>query len=240
MELLFFTLAFFAEVVATIAGFGSSTLLLPLAMLFFDFKTALVLVAIMHLFGNMGRVTFFRKEISWKVVAFFGVAGGIASALGALLAAKAPQELLIAALGVFLVAYAVFGWASPSFTLKPRVPTMIAGGVLSGFVAGIMGTGGALRSAFLLAFKLPKMAYIGTSAVLAIITDVVRIPVYVSAGLFDPVHLWLLPGLLVVAFAGSYVGKRITKRIPQTVFQKFVLTCLAVVGIKFIVDFILY
>lgn len=47
MVILFFLSAFVSEIIGTIAGFGSSTVFLPLALIFFDFKTALVLVAIL-------------------------------------------------------------------------------------------------------------------------------------------------------------------------------------------------
>ena len=53
----------FSEVIGTMAGFGSSTIYLPLASYFVDFRTALVLVAIFHLFGNVGRITFFRHGL---------------------------------------------------------------------------------------------------------------------------------------------------------------------------------
>ena len=59
-EILFFLSAFVAEIIGTMAGFGSSTIFLPLALFFVDFKTAIVLVAIFHLFGNIGRISFFR------------------------------------------------------------------------------------------------------------------------------------------------------------------------------------
>jgi uncharacterized protein len=52
VEILFFISAFIAEIIGTIAGFGSSTIFLPLSLLFVDFKTAIILVAIFHLFGN--------------------------------------------------------------------------------------------------------------------------------------------------------------------------------------------
>src|SRR3972149_3040305 len=58
--MLFFLFAFFTEVAGTMAGFGSSTLVLPLALLFFDFKSALVIVALLHIFGNRGRGAFCR------------------------------------------------------------------------------------------------------------------------------------------------------------------------------------
>lgn len=53
-EILLFLSAFVAEIIGTMAGFGSSTILLPLALFFVDFKIAIVLEAIFHLFGNIG------------------------------------------------------------------------------------------------------------------------------------------------------------------------------------------
>jgi uncharacterized protein len=55
-DILFFIVAFLSEVIGAVAGFGSSTIFLPLALFFVDFQTALILVAISHLFGN------FRKN----------------------------------------------------------------------------------------------------------------------------------------------------------------------------------
>ena len=54
-NILFFIVAFISEVIGAIAGFGSSTIFLPLALFFVDFQTALILLAISHLFGNLGR-----------------------------------------------------------------------------------------------------------------------------------------------------------------------------------------
>ena len=62
-EVLFFIFAFLSEIIGTMAGFGSSTIFLPLALLFFDFKTTLVLVALMHIFGNIGRISFFQHGL---------------------------------------------------------------------------------------------------------------------------------------------------------------------------------
>ncbi len=59
---LFYLAAFAAEVLGTVAGFGSSTLFLPLALFFVDFPTALILVALFHVFGNLGRITFTSAE----------------------------------------------------------------------------------------------------------------------------------------------------------------------------------
>jgi uncharacterized protein len=72
--LLFFISALIAEIMGTMAGFGSSTIFLPLALLFVgDFKTAIILVAIFHLFGNLSRIIFFRQGFDRRIILQFGM-----------------------------------------------------------------------------------------------------------------------------------------------------------------------
>jgi uncharacterized protein len=49
-------------------------------------------------------------------------------------------------------------------------------------MAGLIGTGGALRAAFLTVLKMEKEKYIATAAVVALGTDATRIPYYISSG----------------------------------------------------------
>jgi uncharacterized protein len=71
--LLFFIVAFLSVVVGTVAGFGTSTIFLPLALFFVDFKTALVIVAICHVSGSVGATTFFRHGLDKRLILLFGV-----------------------------------------------------------------------------------------------------------------------------------------------------------------------
>ena len=50
-----------------------STIFLPLALFFVDFKTTLILVAISHLIGNIGRINFFRHGLDKKMIITFGI-----------------------------------------------------------------------------------------------------------------------------------------------------------------------
>src|SRR3989338_4171663 len=93
-EFLFFLAAFLAEVIGTAAGFGSSTIFLPLALFFVDFKTALVLVAFFHIFGNIGRIAFFRHGLDRRLIILFGVPSVLLTVAGALLVNYAPQDEL--------------------------------------------------------------------------------------------------------------------------------------------------
>src|SRR3989338_1276706 len=160
MPLLFFLSAFIAEVIGTTAGFGSSTGFLPLALFFYDFKTSLVLVAILHIFGNIGRISFFRYGLDKHLLLTFGIPSVLLTLVGAILIPYLPQVTLKGILGIFLALYALLFLWRDNFRVQPTTSNAILGGGLSGFLAGLIGTGGALRGAFLTAFAVPKQMYI--------------------------------------------------------------------------------
>lgn len=239
IEILFFLTAFISEIIGTVAGFGSSTIFLPLSLFFVDFKTALILVAIFHFFGNIGRVTFFKHGLDKKILILFGVPSILLSILGAALVGILPQSILKMILGGFLILI------STSFILKPKLSfpthkkTVLLGGGISGFITGLVGTGGALRATFLTGFNLEKTKYIATAASIALGTDATRIPVYVSQGFLTEQFYYYIPILFVSAICGSYIGRKIVKRIDQEKFKKIVLIAIIGVSIKFITDGIL-
>lgn len=69
MELSFLFSALIAEIAGTISGFGSSSILLPVAHQFFDYKNAIIIVAIYHIFGNMSRLSLTYQH--WDKRIFF-------------------------------------------------------------------------------------------------------------------------------------------------------------------------
>lgn len=236
MGILFFLAAFFSEIVGTIAGFGSSTIFLPLAVLYVDFKTALTLVALFHIFGNLGRVGFFRHGLDKNMLIKFGLPSVILTLLGALLVSVVPQDLLKGLLGIFLVCYSLMVFWREDYKVKPTLINTLMGGGASGFLAGLIGTGGALRGAYLAGFGLPKEKYIATTAAIALAVDMTRIPVYLSQGFLGENFYWYIPVLLMVALIGTFTGKQIVGKIPQRKFTKLVLAAILLIGFKFIYD----
>lgn len=239
MEPLFFLAAFLAEIGGTVAGFGSSTIFLPLALLFLDFKTALILVALFHIFGNLGRISFFHHGLEKSILLRFGLPSVVLTLIGALLVSIVSQSLLKGVLGVFLIFYSLLTLWKDNLQFKPTLVNSMVGGGLSGFLAGLIGTGGALRGAFLTGFGLPKEKYIATAAAIALAVDVTRIPVYLAQGFLESRFYWYIPVLLILALIGSFIGKQIVNKIPQKKFRKIVLTAIFIIGLKFIFDYIL-
>ncbi len=239
MEVLFFLSALFSEIIGTIAGFGSSTVFLPLALLFVDFKTALTLVALFHLFGNLGRITFFRHGINKKMLVTFGLPSIIFTIAGAFLVSLVSQDLLKGILGVFLMIYSVIAIWKEELRVVSTSFNLILGGSLTGFITGLIGTGGALRGAFLTAFGLPKGQYIATAASIALAVDITRIPIYLGQGFLESRFYLYIPILFFIAFAGSFLGKQIVKRFAYKLFRKIVLVAIFLIGFKFLFDWII-
>jgi uncharacterized membrane protein YfcA len=235
-SLLFLLIALISEVIGAVAGFGSSTIFLPLALFFVDFKTALILVAISHLIGNIGRINFFRRGLDKKIIITFGIPSVVLSFLGASLVGAIAQSILQLILGMFLIALSVLFLLKPSLKFAANTSTTITGGSISGFITGIVGTGGALRATFLTGFNLEKTKYIATAAVIALATDSTRIPSYIYQGFLLPQYYYYIPVFFATAIGGSFIGRKIVGRINQTTFKKIVLVSIILVSIKFIID----
>ncbi len=237
MSLWFIFFALVAEIMGTLAGFGSSTILLPIALSFFDFGTALSLVAIFHIFGNIGRVGFFRKGIDGEIVFGFVIPSAIASLIGASLVGLVPSDILKGLLGVFLVLY-VLWIRSGKISWVYNLSNLLLGGSVSGFLAGIMGTGGAVRGVVLHAFGFNKHKFIATAAMGAIAADLIRIVVYKQKGFLNESFYWYIPILLLVSILGTYLGKLVVDKLSKKQFNNLVVIALLLVGFKFIYDWL--
>lgn len=77
----------------------------------------------------------------------------------------------------------------------PKLFQQGTGSGLSGLVAGLLGTGGAVRGLVLSAFSLPKDVFIATSAGIDLAVDASRTGVYYFNGYIGKDMLYLLPAL---------------------------------------------
>lgn len=230
----FLIAAFLAEIIGTIAGFGSATVLVPAAASIFEIKKAIALVGLFHFFGQLVDGFIWRKHIIWRIGLLFAVLGVIFSFIGALLVTFMPSRLIQIALGAFLI-----GYAGRSLLGKPiRIPTsnkvlILVGGAI-GFIAGLLGTAGALRVAALSSLNLKKDQFLGTSFAIAFLVDLTRVSVYLKSGILE-MNLATWAWIFAAAILGSLVGKRIVYKIPAPIFYKFIYFALFLAGVKFIV-----
>lgn len=232
MELFFWVTAFFAAFLGNIAAFGISSILLPVSVSVFSFETGLVLTSIFHIFGNVGRVGFFRGRLDRRVFVLFGVPNLVFTGLGASLVGVVPDGLLRALLGVVLVLYAVYGLSMRELRFEPSTVNCVAGGAVYGFFSGLVGSGGPLRGAMLTSFGLTGGVYVATSGGVSFLTDLVRISVYLWRGFLSPGFYGYVPLLFVVALAGSFFSKVAVDRIPRERFRRLIHVAILLAGVR--------
>ena len=220
---LFLFLAFISEIIGTVSGFGSSILFVPIASLYFDFTTVLGITAVFHVFSNLSKIALFRNGINKEIVLKLGIPAVIFVTIGALLTSYIPVKQMELTMNVMLILLAIYLLINFNKKLKQTNRNLYIGGSVSGFLAGLVGTGGAIRGITLAAFQLQKDVFIATSAFIDLGVDSSRAIVYISSGYFDKKYLILIPFLIVVSFLGSYIGKIILKYTSDKLFRYFVL-----------------
>ncbi len=229
--LLFLFLSLLAEILGTVGGFGSSVFFVPIASLYFDFHSVLGITAIFHLSSNISKITLFRKGIDKKLLIQFGLPAVLFVVFGALCANYNNSKYLEKALSIFLIVISLIFIIFRNWVIKPTKTNSFVGGGLSGFIAGLLGTGGAIRGITLAAYNLEKDAFVATSALIDFVIDFSRTGVYFYNGFIHKHDLYLIPYLLVIGFLGTWIGKQILKYISQSVFKNIVLFLIFGIGI---------
>ncbi len=220
-----------AEVFGTVGGFGSSVYFVPMASYFLDFHTVLGITALYHLSSNVSKIGFFRQGIDRGLLLYLGLPAVVLVALGAWASRYVGSMWLGVGLGVFLLAFSLWMLANRDLGLRPNRKNALAGGALSGFAAGLLGTGGAIRGAVMTAFNLQKEKFVATSAVIDLGIDLSRTLVYARNGYIHNHDLYLVPILIVISILGTFAGKKILDRISQDQFRRIVLFLLLAIAL---------
>jgi len=228
---LFFLLALLAEIVGTISGFGSSILFVPLASYFIDFKLVLGITAVFHVFSNLSKIFLFQKGIDKNIAIKLGIPAVLFVILGAYLTSVIPLKEIELSMNLIILALTVFLITGAGKRMKQSNFNLYMGGILSGFLAGLIGTGGAVRGITLAAFGLEKDVFIATSALIDLGVDSSRAVVYILQGFFTKEHIILLPFLILIAIVGSYLGKKILAYLPEKYFHYVVLGVVGTISI---------
>jgi uncharacterized membrane protein YfcA len=228
---LFILLILLAEILGTIGGFGSSLFFVPIAGYFLDFHSVLGITALFHVSSNLSKIALFRKGFDKKLIISIGIPAVLFVTIGAFLSKYVDTKILELSLAIFLIAVSLVFLIFKNLRVKPKLSNSIAGGTLSGLVAGLLGTGGAIRGLTLAAYNLKMEVFIATSAIIDLAIDSSRSVVYFFNGYMRKDLLYLIPILLLVSIAGTYIGKKILINVSDIQFKYIVLVLILLTGI---------
>lgn len=223
-----------ASTLAAVSGFGGAAVLLPILVASFGMREAIPILTIAQLIGNGSRVWFNRRELDWRVVAWFALGGIPLALIGGMLFARAPIPLLSRLLGLFLILIVIWRHARPKTSIKPPVWSFAFIGAGASFLSALLGSVGPIMAPFFLAYGLVKGAYIGTEALSTVVMHVFKLIAYHQSSIL-PARA-VLAGLSIgpIMILGSYLGKRILDRLPEKLFVWIIEATLLIAGVGFL------
>lgn len=240
----------FGSILTFFSGFGLGTILLPIFLVFFPLKTAIVATALVHFSNSIFKFIYIYKHIKVPVLLTFGIPAVLASIVGSYLISEMSETWTLYSysingrgmevlgtkffIGLLIFLFTLFELVdSKLFHIKSSKNELIIGGVLSGFFGGISGHQGALRSLFLKKVNLTKEELVATSTTISLGIDLVRIMMYLQVLSFTILLESEHKNLILVGIVGAFLGATIGSKLLKKVTMKFVQTMISVLLIVF-------
>lgn len=235
-ELILFAAAVAAGAIATVTGFGIGSVLTPLLAVRVGTQLAVAAISIPHFFATALRFWRLREHVDRRVLLSFGIPSALGGLTGALLHSVAANRMLSIVFGAILIFVGSSELTGLSRRLKFGRTTAWIAGALSGFLGGLVGNQGGIRSAALLGFDIRKTAFVGTATAVGLVVDLVRMPAYFITQGGEIAGIWRLVGVATAgAIVGTLIGERVLWRIPELMFRRIVAGLLLVLGAYMIV-----
>jgi uncharacterized membrane protein YfcA len=221
-----------AGMIAAISGFGIGSLLTPLLSIKIGTKIAIAIVSIPHFIGTAIRCWVLRSKIDKKIFIQFGLSSIAGGLVGALLFWKTHTPALTLIFGIILIFASVMELSGLSQKLRVGKTMAFMGGILSGFLGGLVGNQGGIRSAALLSFNIDRKAFVATATAIGLVVDSVRMPIYfVTEGKqFIGNLIYIILAALGVII-GTWIGIKILDKIPKNIFRRIVAALIFLLGI---------
>lgn len=225
-----------AYIIFGIAGFGTALIAAPILAQVMPVASIVPMLALLDCLAAIvngvklnDRIA--KREMMWLVPLL--VAGSLVG--GTLLLIIPPRPMMMA-LGVFVIAYAVWSLASPSFKGHLNQLWVIPFGAIGGIFSAMFGSGGFIYAIYLSRRLEDKDAVRATVSVLIALAAFTRAVIFAMAGLYTTLELPLMALLLIPAMLiGLYAGHRITLRMSREQFIRVLSMVLIVTGATLVV-----
>lgn len=113
--------------------------------------------------------------------------------------------------------------------------TLCAGGLVAGFISGLVGSVGPLGAAVFLSLGLPPIACIASEATTALALHAAKLMIY-QQQLTLSAATWQLAFLLAIGMIlGTWASKRVIERLPVERFQQFVTVLLGIIAAQMVI-----
>lgn len=229
-------------VAATISGFsktgipGISLLSVSIFAVLLPARQATGVVLPMLIFADLFAFAVYRKNLKWQRVGSllpWAVAGLVIGwfALGRINNQQTANLVGVIVAGM-LVLHLRRRWKNPEAEAPaPRwfAPLM---GLFAGVTTMVANAAGPVMTLYLLAMRLPKLEFLGTSAAFFLLINWIKVPFIAQLGLINQDSLMLNLCLLPAVALGALIGPPVVARVNQRAFENVALVLAAGAVVK--------
>jgi len=227
-----------AYVIFGIAGFGTALVAGPMMSLYIPMAKIVPLLALLDMCAAIINVSRDGRNAQWSELKRLIPLMVLGSLLGAVILLKTRPEILLLALGVFVLLYALYSLSglkpARQFSSKAAVPFGLVGGVFS----ALFGSGGFIYAIYLSGRIEKKEAFRMTQTTLIGLSTLTRVVIFAVAGVYFQTDLLLLAVILLPGMlAGITLGRYFTLKMSREQFLKLINVILLASGIALIVKY---
>lgn len=212
--------AWFTATISSIAGFGGSLIMVPVAAYTIGVKKAIPILTVAWMMGNFSRAAFGYKDIRWKPVLLFCLGAVPAAIWGARVFVELPTQIVMKIIGVFLLGILTMRLLNIKYAVPEK--WFVVFGAVVGFLSAIAGSAGPIGAVAFLSLNLSPASYVASEAVTAVVMHLTKAIVYGKFAILtlEDLKLGMLLGSAMVL--GSWTGRKFIKQIQGDLFKRFV------------------
>jgi len=220
--LIVFPLGLFAGTVGGVVGTGSSLILMPALVWLFGPQQAVPIMAIGAVFGNLGRVLAWWRDVDWRACGAYCSTAVPGAVWGVHTLLTIPAGAAEAALGsFFLLLVPVRRWLLARSIRISLLQLALLGGPL-GFLTGMVVSTGPLTVPLFTFHGLERGVFLATEAAGSIGVYLAKLATFQGFGALPPavaVH-GLVTGAALMA--GSFIGKSVVLRLSPQFYRHLI------------------
>jgi uncharacterized membrane protein YfcA len=206
-----------------------------LALIMPPLEAAAIMLPIM-IVQDANAVWVYRKDWSGRIVAIVIPGAIIGIGVAWLLASYISDAAVRVFIGVTTIAFVGYSFIGmlrvPRQPGHPGVAAGVFWGALSGFTSTICQAGGPPYQMYVLGLKLPKMTYVGTTAVFFGIVNAIKVVPYFALGQFSTSGIGTSLALLPLAIAANFFGFWLVRVTPQEIFYRVTLVIMLLISLE--------
>ncbi|MBX8490380.1 sulfite exporter TauE/SafE family protein [Pseudomonas cichorii] len=236
LDLLWIELAVVAAyIVFGVAGFGTALVAGPVLIHFMPLSRIIPLLVMLDFLAAFGNLLPSRQSVVRSELLRLLPCMAVGCTLGVLFLLNLKSDVLLLLMGLFVTAYALY-----SLAVKVRPTQLAAGwaipmGTIGGLFGALFGSGGFLYAIYLNSRLTSKEQARATQSALISCSTIVRLGLFLLAGVYAEIPLLLLAVCLLPAMLlGSWIGRSLVTKLSREAFVRLVTWLVLVSGLTLI------